>query len=458
MPTWQVGVGAASTTAAEVSGNLPIWCSDLELGAHMPTELVAPSSSYRSLRCLVRLHGDPLGYISLPLSAGRVSADKAAYVIGATLQAEINSHRDQEGLPPAETITVAGLGPPGSDCPNAPDHTPFISVVVCTRNRADLLLSCVRALKNLTYPHFEVIVVDNAPMDSSTRTTVEQEVGDDVRFLYVIEPRPGLSCARNRGLATARGEIVAYTDDDVSVDPGWLSGVARGFAARADVGCVTGLACTAAIEGPAEAYFDARVSWADSCQRQIFDMSPRWRDGLYPYSPGRFGTGANFAFQTQLLKSLGGFDEALGAGTLTAGGEDLDAFLRVLLAGYAIAYEPAGIVWHHHRADLDDLRKQMFGYGTGLTAFLTKHLLDARTRRALLHRVPSGIRKIVRIPGNTRDSMMTEQAPGGELLLREFLGFAAGPLCYARARRRASATGASTGSQQTPVPPGETSA
>jgi hypothetical protein len=107
---------------------------------------------------------------------------------------------------------------------------------------------------------------------------------------------------------------------------------------------------------------------------------------------------------------------------------------------------------------LDDLRKQMFGYGTGLTAFLTKHLLDARTRRALLHRVPSGIRKMVRIPGNTRDSMMTEQAPGGELLLREFLGFAAGPLCYARARRRASATGVSTRSQQTPVPPGETSA
>jgi hypothetical protein len=186
-------------------------------------------------------------------------------------------------------------------------------------------------------------------------------------------------------------------------------------------------------------------------------MSPQWRDGLYPYSPGRFGTGANFAFQTELMKSLGGFDEALGAGTPTAGGEDLDAFVRVLLAGYAIAYEPAGIVWHHHRADLDGLRKQMFGYGTGLTAFLTKHLLDARTRRALLSRVPSGVRKMVRIPGTTRDSMMTEQAPGRELLLREFLGFAAGPFCYARARR-ASATGAFTQTQQIPVPPHETSA
>ena len=452
MPTRQVGVG---TVAA---GFLPIWCNDLELGTHLPNELAAPSSSYRSLRCLVRLHGDPLGYVSLPLLAGRVSADVVARVIEATLKAEINSHRYQEGLPPAETITVAGLEPPAPDCPNAPNNTPFISVVVCTRNRADLLRTCLRALRAVTYPRCEVIVVDNAPLNSSTRTAVEQEAGDDARFRYVIEPRPGLSCARNRGLTSARGDIVAYTDDDVTVDPGWLSGVARGFAARADVGCVTGLACTAAIESPAEAYFDARVSWADSCQRQIFDMSPRWRDGLYPYSPGRFGTGANFAFQTQVLKSLGGFDEALGAGTPTAGGEDLDAFVRVLLAGYAIAYEPAGIVWHHHRADLDDLRTQMFGYGTGLTAFLTKHLLDARTRRALLHRVPSGLRKMARIPGTTRNSALTEQAPGGELLLREFLGFAAGPLCYARARRRAGAMAASTPSQQAQTLPGEMSA
>jgi GT2 family glycosyltransferase len=209
----------------------------------------------------------------------------------------------------------------------------------------------------------------------------------------------------------------------------------RGFRRRPDVACVTGLVCTASLSTAAELYFDARVSWADSCSPRIFDLSPAYADGLYPYSPGRFGTGANFAFRTETLRALGGFDEALGAGSRTRGGEDLDVFVRVLLAGYALAYEPAAVVWHHHRSDLPELQRQMFAYGTGLTAFLAKHLLDRATRRELLRRVPQGVRRMLAIPGATERALEGTAVGSRSLLVRELAGCVAGPAYYIAARR-----------------------
>jgi GT2 family glycosyltransferase len=156
---------------------------------------------------------------------------------------------------------------------------------------------------------------------------------------------------------------------------------------------------------------------------------------LYPFSAGIFGTGASFAFDRQRLVRLGGFDEALGAGTLTRGGEDLDIFVRILLDGGAIAYEPAAVVWHHHRADEQSLLKQMYGYGTGLTAYLTKLLMHNATRNQLLRRVPAGLMKIVQIRNQTNERLGdTVAAPAGAMR-REFTGYLAGPVLYFRARR-----------------------
>jgi GT2 family glycosyltransferase len=240
---------------------------------------------------------------------------------------------------------------------------------------------------------------------------------------------------------------VAYTDDDVAVDPDWVQGLLRGFQRRADVGCVTGLVCTAGITGAAEAYFDARAaSWSTRCEPHLFDARGTGEEGgLYPYSPGVFGTGANFAFARTVLEDLEGFDEALGAGTLTRGGEDLDVFVRVLRRGGAIAYEPAALVWHHHRADRSALLHQMFGYGTGLTAFLTKCLLSPDSRWEVLRRVPLGALRILAIRAQTKERLGERVQPPRGALLREFAGFAAGPLLYVRAqrgaRRRASRGG-----------------
>ncbi len=107
----------------------------------------------------------------------------------------------------------------------------------------------------MSYRPFEVVVVDNAPSSEATREAVLAEYGGDSRVRYVREPRPGLSCARNRGLEEAAADIVAFTDDDVIVDRWWLDGIWRGFQAAPEVACVTGLIATAQIENSVAAVF-----------------------------------------------------------------------------------------------------------------------------------------------------------------------------------------------------------
>ena len=412
--------GQASGEAHGAAGGT--WCCELELSGAQELRAVLPPAGQRTARVLVRLHGAPLGYLSVPVDAE-----------GLDIPALVEESRTRFSEVIAARYTAEG----GSTGPAGPDRSDrSVSVVVCTRDRSDILADCLVRLRSLTHPHLEILVVDNAPTDERTRLLVEAVAAEDDRFRYIREPRPGLSAARNRGLEEASGDVVAYTDDDVAVDPFWVQGLLRGFDRGAEVGCVTGLVCTAAINSAAEEYFDARAaSWSTRCEPDLFDPQGTGRDPLYPYRPSAFGTGANFAFDRELLLSIGGFDEALGAGTLTRGGEDLDVFVRVLRADRSIAYEPEAIVWHHHRADDAALLNQMFGYGTGLSAFITKCLVQPGTRRDVLRRIPVGLRRIGRIKTETGERLDGSTPPPGAMR-RELIGMLAGPVLYLRARRR----------------------
>ena len=411
-----------------------IWCCDFDLAGDEPTAMVPPRDE-TSMRVLVRLHGEPLGYLTLPRTGAPEDLDLIRAEAFRSLAGPLGRHLMAEGLtvPDQPSRVVAQT----ESCPNHVVADDLVSVVVCTRDRADSLPACLDRLAEITYRPVEFLIVDNAPRDEATRTLIEKYAADDDRFRYVRASRPGLSRARNAGLAAAKGRFLAYTDDDVAVDRLWVHGLLRGFQRRADVGCVTGLVCTAAISNGPEAYFDARLAnWSTRCRPQFFDLSTSEGHGaLYPFSAGIFGTGASFAFDRELLARVGGFDEALGAGTLTRGGEDLDIFVRVLFGGGAIAYEPAAVVWHHHRATEESLLKQMYGYGSGLTAYLTKLVLDRSTRTQLLRRAPAGVKQIVRIRNQTTERLGPAVAPPAGAMRREFTGFLAGPLLYLRARR-----------------------
>jgi GT2 family glycosyltransferase len=428
------------------------WCTELELSGPRPELLADPAGPGRShARVLLRLHGVPIGFLEQPLPDGGLAVEVLLKSVDGELLAAINEHLRQDGEDPLESA----IPMPKPQCSSRIEPRETISVAVCTRDRPEVLRGCLARLRQIPGPEMEFLIVDNAPSTTDSRAVFDQVVGTDRRFRHLHEPRPGLSRARNRALSEARGSVIAYTDDDVWVDPDWPRALAAGFQ-QTGVGCVTGLICTAAIDGPAERYFDARVSWADSCRPVLHRIGGSTDRGLFPYLPGTFGAGANFAVRTELLRELGGFDEALGAGTPAAGGEDLDIFVRVLLAGHALAYQPSAVVWHHHRAGLDELRRQMFGYGTGLSAFVTKHLWERGTRREVLRRIPRGIGRVAAIARGTHGSVGrvagesgppaarseapearwgTPEVPVRELLLRELCGLLVGPIRYVRARR-----------------------
>ena len=148
---------------------------------------------------------------------------------------------------------------------------------------------------------------------------------------YVREPRPGLDWARNRAIREARGEIVAYTDDDVSVDPGWVRALAAAFAEEPHAMCVTGLVLPDEIDTPAQLLFEKYGGFGRGFERCGLQSGAAGDSAARLYGgTGRFGTGANMAFRRAFFDREGMFDPALDVGTPSNGGGDLEMFFRVL--------------------------------------------------------------------------------------------------------------------------------
>ncbi|GLW99712.1 glycosyltransferase [Microtetraspora sp. NBRC 16547] len=347
----------------------------------------------------------------------------------------------------AERLSDEGAGRAEADAA-LPIDPPLVSVVIATRERPGMLEKCLTAVRGLDYPRFEVIVVDNAPVTEDTAAMVTTRF-PDVRYLR--EPRKGLARAHNRALPEARGEIIAFTDDDVVVDRHWLRAVAGGFAAAERVGCVTGLIVPAELATRAQAMLERHGGFAKGFERRVLSLEEPGDDPLFPFAAGTFGSGANMAFDAALLRRMGGFDPAMGAGTPARGGDDLLAFFRIITAGRRLVYEPRAITWHHHRRSEADLATQVFGYGVGLGAFLTAAVTaEPRMLPRLIRRVPQGVGHALRraaahrTPEADRDRRDTAATWPWKLSLMEWYGMLNGPLSYARSRRTARRTGGTT--------------
>jgi GT2 family glycosyltransferase len=309
-----------------------------------------------------------------------------------------------------------------------------VSVVVATHDRPASLAACLRSLLSLDYPNYEIIVVDNAPRSGATADVVRHTYGDVAQVRYVREDRRGLACAHNRGLRDLHGDIVAFTDDDVIADRHWLTELVRGFSVAENVACVTGMIFPLELETPAQVWIEQYGGFSKGCTRRVFDLTEnRPKNPLYPYTIGVCGSGANMAFRTSALRAMGKFDPALGAGSIARGADDLAAFFGVITAGYTLVYEPAAIVHHRHHRNYDDLRKQMYGYGIGLTAYLTKLLVDKPDRFLdVAVRIPHGLVYVLspRSPKNMKKCVDYPR----ELTTLERKGMLYGPFAYLRSR------------------------
>ncbi|MCL5256797.1 MAG: glycosyltransferase [Chloroflexi bacterium] len=397
--------------------------------------------SYERVSVLVRLHTLPIGTIDLDITEGLLPVDRLCAEIWRALHEEINSHLLQDGLAAASSLSDGGL--PVSSCPACGmereellKNAPLISVAIATRDRPDTLPKTLDSLLALNYPNYEIIVVDNAPKTSATADLVREKYGEQPRVRYVQEQRPGLSWARNCGLRHARGEIIAYTDDDVLVDPNWLVEFLRGFHAADNVGCVTGLTLPAELETPAQLFFEqfGGTNKGRGFGRLIFNMTThRMSHPLYPYLTTNFGTGANTAYLTEVLRSFGGFDPSLGAGTVAPAGEDLETYFQIITRGYTLVSEPGAILRHLHRGDYASFRGQLHNYGVGFTAYLTKCVIDNPVHFChLLFRLPQALDYLFS-PRSQRNAKKQDSFPK-ELTRTELLGMLRGPFAYLHSR------------------------
>jgi hypothetical protein len=137
------------------------------------------------------------------------------------------------------------------------------------------------------------------------------------------------------------------------------------------------------------------------------------------------------------ILELGGFDEALGVGSPTRGGEDIDMFVRVLLSNRALSYQPTALVWHRHRADASALHEQIVGYGVGLGAWIAKLMMDRKTAPMVLRRASKGLmhaRKMTKV--HVAHGHPEAGSEPSNLARTELAALARGPVAYLTARRR----------------------
>jgi GT2 family glycosyltransferase len=302
----------------------------------------------------------------------------------------------------------------------------------------EMLCLAVASLVRLDYPQFDVVLVDNRPLPrEEDHARVRRVAARPIEILH--EPERGISAARNRALKSTRNPYIAFTDDDVQVEPDWLRQIVRPFLDDARVSCVSGLVIPTELSSPEQSQFEHFYGGFHRTFAPTLHSGahPDQSDPLFPYAPGGFGSGNNMAFRVSALNELGGFDTSLGTGTPARGGEDIASFIAILLAGDSIAFEPSAVIRHSHRGTNEEFRHQVFSYGVGLAAMYTSLLMaDRRHRHDILARLPSALRLFLRSGNGTLQRSGTDVSAPARLRVRQAAGILAGPAFYLRSRRQ----------------------
>jgi glycosyltransferase involved in cell wall biosynthesis len=234
---------------------------------------------------------------------------------------------------------------------------PRSSVIVPTRNR---LRSLRRTLESLYRQDFdpdrwELIVADDAGSDGTEEYLSKEAAAG--RLMALRQSHAGASAARNRGIRAARGEIVAFTDDDCEVPPDWLTAFDRIFSSRS----------LDAVGGSAENAVGSTLS-------QVHQDIASWHSGKENADPSRprFLTTNNFACRRGVLEAAGLFDSRF-----VVGGEDRELVARLLRLGFQVGFAPEIVVKHHHEFTVRSFAGHYFRMGRG--SYLLHRVIPGET-------------------------------------------------------------------------------
>lgn len=397
------------------------------------------SQEYTRALILVRLHKRPIGIVEMDFPKSGIVADELALRIWENLESSIQNHLIEDEILLQGRLERDGLNlskPPNclQKYHELEENAPLVSVVISTQDRVASLQECLRSILALNYPNYDVIVVDNAPSSNETADFIRVAFADSSKVRYIREDTPGLAVAHNRALAELEAPLVAFTDDDVLVDRNWLRFIVMNFQRDPMTGCVTGMILPYELESPSQLWIEQFGGFNKGFKRIVYDIRENCpKNYLFPYSAGQFGSGANMAFRTSALKSIGAFDPALGTGTLAKGGDDLAAFYDVITHGYRLVYEPGALLYHKHRRDYKGLSNQAYGYGVGLSAFLMRTIVKNPSRLIdVLLKIPYGLKYILD-PRSQKNRKKAVDYPR-ELTLLELKGILRGSLAYLQSR------------------------
>jgi glycosyltransferase involved in cell wall biosynthesis len=240
-----------------------------------------------------------------------------------------------------------------------------VSVLVSTCNRCDKLRMLLDTMKNdgsACPTETEVLVIDNNSSDATKQVVAEYTSLENPVFRYLSENKPGKSHALNAGIREARGEIIAFTDDDCIPSPSWVASIWREFESDSEL---------SVLGGRVALYDESDLPQAillSNCRRLVTKAREVCE------TPAIIG--ANMAFRKTALKVTRGFDPLLGPGSMCKAFEDLDLVYRSLKKNFKIVYSPEVIVFHNHgrKTELDE-DKTSFAYAFGRGAFYIKHSL-----------------------------------------------------------------------------------
>jgi GT2 family glycosyltransferase len=226
---------------------------------------------------------------------------------------------------------------------------PKVSVVVCCYNGDRTLAACLDSLRQLNYPDYEVILVDDGSNDSTPQIAC---VRSNVRY-FRHDRNLGLSVARNTGVAAATGEIVAFTDADCRADEDWLY-----YLVAALVGGEFAGMGGPNLLPPEDSAVAAAVMVSPGGPAHVM-LTDRQAEHI---------PGCNMAFFKSALEEIGGFDPIFHSA-----GDDVDLCWRLQQAGYKIGFSPSAFVWHYRRSTVGEYLKQQHGYGEAEALLVRKH-------------------------------------------------------------------------------------
>ena len=240
-------------------------------------------------------------------------------------------------------------------------QTPKVSIVVCSYNGGKTLKGALESLDQLNYPHYEIILIDDGSKDNTQELVKQFErersalTQNPPPFKNIIQPNRGLSAARNNGIHTATGDIVAFTDSDCIADRDWLYYLVNTLL-QGNFAAVGG----PNISPPAHNWIQACVAAAPGSPSHVLIS-----DTMAEHVPG-----CNMAYWKWALLEIDGFDAEY-----RKAGDDVDVCWRLMQRGHHIGFSPSAIVWHHRRFTVQAYFKQQSGYGEAEALLRFKHLI-----------------------------------------------------------------------------------